>query len=70
MFSAISTLCSIDFGNPFSSIVRPITQAPYFLAIGKICSMCSFLPVTEFKIGFPLNVRAPDSNALKFALSI
>ena len=51
---AISNLPSAVFGIPFSSSVRPTTQAPYFLTSGKTVLRLFSSPFTEFTIGLPL----------------
>ena len=54
MRCAIATRFSAVSGMPSSSRVSPMTTPPYFFAIGKICSIVSCLPFTEFISGRPL----------------
>ena len=70
IFSAILILPSALSGIPLSSSVRQTTTPPYFLASGKIFSMLSFLPFTEFISGLPLYMRSACSIAAGSEVSI
>src|SRR5699024_11955932 len=57
MFISISAILNLSapvLGIPFSSNVRPITEAPYFLTIGNIVSNIFSSPFTELTMAFPL----------------
>ena len=69
IFFPTAILPSAVSGMPSSSRQSPTTTPPYFATSGKICSITSFLPLTELIRGFPLYTRRPRSIASALEVS-